>query len=65
MVNSSSESFLESVEINWDNPSAYGDFELLHAGSYADTYRAKRAGRYFLMKALHSQDKRHLAMLRR
>lgn len=65
MASSSSESSLNPVEINWDDTSGYGDLELLHSGSYADTYRARRAGRYFLIKAIHDGDTRHLAMLRR
>ena len=65
MASASSESTLNSVGIDWDNASGYGDFELLHRGAYADTYRAKRAGRYFLFKALHDGDRHHLAMLRR
>lgn len=48
-----------------DYSGGYGDFKLLHRGSYADIYRASKAGKYFLMKAVREGNPQHLAMLRR
>lgn len=60
-----SESQLEPVSVDWANTSGYGDFELLHSGSYADVYKARKAGKFFLLKTLHDSNPACLAMLRR
>lgn len=65
MADSPTESSFGPIDIVWGDSGSYGDFELVHSGSYADVYRAKRAGRYFLLKALHGGDPSHLAMLKR
>lgn len=51
--------------MDWSGTLGYGDFELLHSGSYADVYRARKAGKYFLLKSLHESDATFLPMLRR
>jgi len=65
MTNNVAESTLIPTDSIRENASEFGDFELLHEGSYADTYRARKAGRYFLIKTLHGQNADFLAMLRR
>ena len=43
----------------------FGDFKLLKTTTYAQLYRASKAGKYFLVKTTKDDTERQLAMLRR
>ena len=60
-----SESDLFPSGLNWEEVSSYGGFSLLHKGAYADTWRAQKAGKYFLLKVPHEDDPACLRILRR
>ncbi len=62
---SQAESELFSTGANLEVGSSYGDFLLLHSGAYADTYRASKVGKYFLLKAPKSCNAAYLSILRR
>lgn len=65
MVPNEVESELFNSKLNWESISQYGEFTLIHKGSYADTYRAKKAGKYFLLKAPHRKDDEYYNILKR
>ena len=65
MKNDETESIITGQADDTGGNPGYGEISLLHSGSYADTYRAKKAGRYFLLKAAHDGDTRFQPMLRR
>lgn len=60
---SESEFFLENN--SWGHIAKYGDFQLLHSGTYANTYRARKAGKYFLLKTPKSDNTAYLNILKR
>jgi serine/threonine protein kinase len=60
-----SESELFQAGADWDKGFEYGDFVLLYHGAYADTYRASKGGKYFLLKTPKSGDTANLNILRR
>ena len=59
------ESELFQNDADWKVGAEYGDFLLLHRGVYADTYRARKAGAYFLLKTPKSGNTAYLSILRR
>ena len=65
MNSSDSESVLFPADSNWEDIAKYGDFQLLHRGTYADTYRARKAGKYFLLKTPKSGNTAYLNILKR
>ncbi len=60
-----SESNLFPSEASWKEDCGYGDFVLLNRGAYADTYRASKGGKYFLLKTSKSDDTVYLNILKR
>ncbi len=62
---SKSESGMFQSSADWEAVGGYGDFVLLHSGAYADTYRARRAGKYFLLKAAKSDNASFVNIIRR
>lgn len=61
---SSESDFFPSTN-NWEDITKYGDFQLLHSGTYANIYRAKKAGKYFLLKAPKSDNTANINILKR
>lgn len=59
------ESSLFPTDFYWDSVFEYGDFEPLHKGLYADTFRAKKAGKFLLIKVPHKEDASSLNILKR
>lgn len=59
------ESTLFQPDTVWEHGAGYGDFLLLHSGEYADTYRAGKAGQWFLLKTPKSGNTAYLNILRR
>lgn len=60
-----SESEMFQTDADWNVRDAYEDFVLLHRGVYADTFRARRAGKYFLLKTPKSGSTEYLNILKR
>lgn len=59
------ESALFETDNDWDVTFGYGELKELHRGVYATTYRAKKAGRYFILKCAVSDDPTITGILRR
>lgn len=62
---SASESELFGLDSTGKVVDTYGDFLLLYSGAYADTYRASKMGKYFLLKTPKSGNAAYLSILRR
>lgn len=65
MSSAAEESSLFTSDFKWEDVSKYADFELIHGGAYADTFRASKAGKYFLLKVPHDGDPANLNILKR
>ena len=63
--NDSIESEMFDSRLDWEKVSEYSDFVLLHRGNYADTFRAQKAGKYFLVKAPKDINSVSINMLKR
>ncbi|MDD3161694.1 MAG: protein kinase [Bacteroidales bacterium] len=61
----SSESDFFPCNNNWEDIEMYGDFQLMHNGTYANTYRARKAGKYFLLKAPKTDNTAYINILKR
>lgn len=65
MENGENESELFPADRNWDDTAAYSGLTLLHSGALADTWRVRKAGKYFLAKAVHGKDSASRHFLKR
>lgn len=65
MNTSQVESEMFPLEKGWESHASYGGFTLLQRGAYADTYRASKAGKFFLLKTPREGNTLFLEMLKR
>ena len=65
MEKGETESELFPSHIEWDDAASYSGLTPLHSGSLSDTWRVRKAGKYFLAKTPHSKDSASIHRLRR